>query len=81
MVAYPAKLEHEGENRVMLTLPDVPELVVVADREEEALERAPALLDTILAGYQCEHRPLPRPSDIGDAPLIEPKPAPPFDFD
>jgi antitoxin HicB len=73
MVAYPAKLEHEGEDKVVLTLPDVPELVVVADGEEEALARAPELLDTILAGYQCEQRPLPRPSRIGGAPMVEPK--------
>ena len=74
MVAYPAKLDHEGEGKVMLTLPDVPELVVVADGEEEALARAPELLDTILNGYECERRPKPKPSRIGGAPLIEPKP-------
>ena len=81
MVAYPAKLARRGENKVMLTLPDVPELVVVADGEEEALDRAPALLDTILSGYECEQRPMPEPSRIGGAPLIEPKPASPFDWD
>ncbi len=63
----------------MLTLPDVPELVVVADGEEEALARAPELLESILAGYECEHRPMPHPSNIGDAPMVEPK-APCFKF-
>lgn len=58
---------------VMLTLPDVPELVVVARRAREALRKAPAILDTILSGYQCEHRPLPRPSRIGGAPLVTPR--------
>ena len=72
MVAYPAKLE-EGEGMVMLTLPDVPELVVVARRAREALARAPSILDTILSGYRCERRPLPRPSRIGGAPLVTPK--------
>jgi predicted RNase H-like HicB family nuclease len=81
MVAYPAKLARRGENRVMLTLPDVPELVVVAEGEQEALDRAPALLDTILAGYECEHRPMPEPSRIGGAPLIEPKAFSPFDWE
>jgi hypothetical protein len=81
MVAYPAKLARRGENRVMLTLPDVPELVVVADGEKEALARAPAVLDSILSGYECEQRPMPEPSLIGGAPLIEPKPASPFDWD
>ena len=73
MVAYPAKLDREGEGKVMLTLPDVPELVVVAEGEEEALARAPELLESILAGYQSEHRPIPHPSSIGGAPMIEPK--------
>ena len=58
---------------VMLTLPDVPELVVVARRAREALRKAPAILDAILSGYQCEHRPLPRPSRIGGAPLVTPR--------
>lgn len=73
MVAYPARLERGGEGMVMLTLPDVPELVVVARRAHEALRKAPAILDTILSGYACEHRPLPRPSRIGGAPLVTPR--------
>ena len=72
MVAYPARLE-QGEGMVMLTLPDVPELVVVAERRNEALRRAPAILDTILTGYRSERRPLPRPSRIGGAPRVTPK--------
>jgi predicted RNase H-like HicB family nuclease len=73
MVAYPARLEAEGENMVVLTLPDVPELVVVAGAEEEALGMAPALLGSILAGYAWEDRPLPVPSRIRGAPLVTPK--------
>jgi hypothetical protein len=72
MTAYPAKLA-QGEGMVMLTLPDVPELVIVAGRGREALRRAPALLDTILSGYRSEQRPLPRPSRIGGAPMIAPR--------
>lgn len=72
MTAYPARLE-EGEGMVMLTLPDVPELVVVAERGRDALRKAPALLDTILAAYRSEKRPLPLPSRIGGAPLVAPK--------
>ena len=73
MVAYPARLEQGGEGMVMLTLPDVPELVVVARQARDALRKAPAILDTILSGYRCEHRPLPRPSLIGGAPLVTPR--------
>ncbi len=72
MDAYPAKLEREGE-AVMLTLPDVPELVLVARRRAEALARAPALLHAILDAYRAGHRPWPRASTIIGAPMIVPK--------
>lgn len=81
MVAYPARVEKEGEGMVMLTLPDVPELVVVAPGKAEALKRAAPLLDTILAGYECAHRPVPEASRIGGAPLVEPKSGPLIVFD
>ena len=51
MVAYPARVEREGE-QVMLTLPDVPELVLVAAKRAEALRRAPGLLYNILDAYR-----------------------------
>ena len=72
MMAYPAKVEREGE-AVMLTLPDVPEFVLVARRRAEALERAPALLYSILDAYRARHRPWPAASKIVGAPMIAPK--------
>jgi len=72
MVAYPAKVEREGE-AVMLTLPDVPEFVLVARGPDEALERAPALLYNILDAYRARRLSLPRASRIRGAPLITPK--------
>jgi hypothetical protein len=73
MVAYPARLAAEGENRVMLTMPDIPELVLVAEAEKEALDRAPALLYAILDAYRAGDRPLPRASRISGAPLVTPR--------
>ncbi len=72
MVAYPARVEREGD-AVMLTLPDVPELVLVARRRAEALERAPALLYAILDAYRARHRPWPSASKISGAPMIAPR--------
>lgn len=71
MLAYPARLTPGSEGRVMLTLPDVPELVIVADTEDEAFRKAPPLLDTILSGYEEEGRPIPWPSDLCGAPRVE----------
>ncbi len=73
MVAYPARVEREGEGMVMLTLPDIPELVLVARKRAEALRRAPALLYNILDAYRARRRPLPRASRISGAPLVTPK--------
>jgi predicted RNase H-like HicB family nuclease len=73
MLAYPARFRAEGEGMVMLTLPDVPELVVVAGRKAEALRKARTVLDTILAGYMWQERPLPEPSRIAGAPMVSPE--------
>ena len=70
MISYPARLSPEAEGVVMLTLPDVPEVVVLAEAEGAALDRAPAVLESVLAGYVLEHRSIPSPSDICGAPLV-----------
>jgi predicted RNase H-like HicB family nuclease len=73
MLAYPARLEAEGEGMVMLTLPDVPELVVIAGGRADALRKAPTVLDNILAGYVWQDRALPEPSRIAGAPMVSPE--------
>ena len=73
MLAYPARVEAEGEGMVMLTLPDVPELVVIADGRADALRKAPTVLDNILPGYLWQDRPLPEPSRIAGAPVVTPR--------
>ena len=70
MLSYPARLIPEEDGMVMLTLPDVPEVVVVEVGEQAALERAPVVLESVLAGYVLEHRAFPSPSDIYGAPLV-----------
>jgi predicted RNase H-like HicB family nuclease len=70
MLTYPARMIPGSEGRVMLVLPDVPELVVVAGSEAEAFRKASPLLDTILDGYEQEGRPFPVPTDICGAPPV-----------
>lgn len=70
MLAYPARLLPTDEGTVMLTLPDVPEVVLVGRNEDDAFERAPALLESVLAGYVVERRAIPAPSEICGAPTI-----------
>ena len=70
MLSYPARLIPEEDGMVMLTLPDVPEVVVVEVGEQAALDRAPAVLESVLAGYVLEHRAFPSPSEIYGAPQV-----------
>lgn len=70
MLNYPARLEPREDGAVRLTLPDVPEVAIDAASEEEAMRSAPAMLETILASYVLDGRPIPRPSDICGAPMV-----------
>jgi antitoxin HicB len=70
MLSYPARLAPAGEKMVLLTLPDVPEAVVVAASEDEAIEKAPEILEGVLGGYVVEGRSIPSPSDICGAPVV-----------
>ena len=71
MPSYPAKIISGEEGLVLVTFPDVPEAVVCAEGQEAALERAPEILDIVLAGYEAERRPIPEPSSMPDAPRVE----------
>ena len=71
MARYPARIASGEEGLVLVTFPDVPEAVVCAGSEEEALARAPEVLALVLHGYRTEHRPMPIPSRIRGAPLVE----------
>lgn len=62
MHSYPCEFLRQSNHMVILTLPDVPEAVVVGYSEEDALRRAPAVLDSILQGYASEGRCMPRGS-------------------
>lgn len=70
MPSYPVRIVPGEEGRVLVTFPDVPEAVVCATSENEAMARAPEVLDLVLRGYRAERRPLPVATDICGAPLI-----------
>jgi len=70
MLCYPARLIPNEDGTVTLTLPDVPEVAFAARNEEDAFERAPAVLDAVLAGHVLERRSIPSPSDICGAPRV-----------
>jgi antitoxin HicB len=71
MASYPAKITNGEDGLVLVTFPDVPEAVVCGDGAHAALAKAPEILDIVLAGYEAEQRPVPRPSTIPDAPQVQ----------
>ncbi len=73
MPSYPAKITEGEGGLVLVTFPDVPEAVVCARGERAALERAPEILDSVLAGYQAEERPIPDPSPDEEGPRVKPR--------
>ena len=70
MASYPCELRTQSNRMVILTMPDVPEAVVVGYSEEDALRRAPAVLDSILRGYAAEGRRLPSRSRAWRGPSV-----------
>jgi antitoxin HicB len=70
MPSYPARITEGEEGLVLVTFPDVPEAVVCAEGERAALERAPEILDSVLAGYEAEQRPIPQPSQDVAGPRV-----------
>jgi antitoxin HicB len=70
MLSYPVRLGSRDDGGVILTFPDIPEAAVSADSEEEAMGQALRVLETRLATYVLEGKPIPAPSEIAGAPLI-----------
>jgi antitoxin HicB len=71
VISYPVTITPGEGGLVLVTFPDVPEAVALAPGEDAALDRAAEVLDLVLGGYAAEHRPIPLPSDGGDAPRVE----------
>jgi antitoxin HicB len=70
VISYPVTITPGEGGLVLVTFPDVPEAVALAPGEEAALGRAAEVLDLVLGGYAAEHRPIPLPSCIDDAPRV-----------
>jgi len=62
--SYPCQFRTQSNRMVILTMPDVPEAVVVGYSEDDAFRRAPAVLDSILQGYAAEGRGMPRSTRV-----------------
>ena len=68
MLSYPVRLVPEEGG--LVTFHDVPEAVVVAASEDDAIERALPVLETVLSTYVVRGHSIPAPSDVCGAPTI-----------
>ena len=71
MPSYPARLTEAEDGLVLVRFPDVPEAVTCGRGKEDAIRKAGDVLEVILGCYEAEGRPLPKPSAIADAPVVE----------
>ena len=62
MLAYPVELTPDDNDTVMVTFPDLPEVVSFGDDNADALARAVDALETMLASYIIDRKDIPEPS-------------------
>lgn len=59
---YPARFEPAEEGGFVVTFRDIPEAITQGDNKEEAVEMARDALQTAIAFYLEDKRPIPLPS-------------------
>ena len=64
MTRYPITLEDDDNGTVLVSFPDFPEAVTFGDTTDEAIARALDALETVIAAYIQDKRPIPKPSEI-----------------
>ena len=70
MLNYAVRLIPDGKGGVIATFPDVPEAVSRGATEDEAFNGARKALETALAAYVADGRPIPAPTDTCCAPMV-----------
>ncbi len=70
MLSYPVRLIPTETGGVKAMFPDVPEALVEAANEQEALHRAKDMLELVLSRCLQGHGKIPPPSDIRGGPAI-----------
>ena len=71
MLNYHLRLIPDGKGGVIAMFPDVPEAESRGATEDEAVAGAQKALETALAAYVADGRPIPAPSETCCAPMVE----------
>lgn len=61
---YPVKLERDDNKTILVSFPDFPEAHTYGDDVEDALQRAPDALATVIDAYIKDRRDIPLPSAV-----------------
>ncbi len=70
MLSYPVRLAQTTGGKVRVIFLDVPEAVVEAATEEDALYQAKFALELSLGNYVLHDRPIPTPTELPGAPVV-----------
>ena len=62
MLSYPVRFIPTDDGQVLVRFTDVPEAAALGSTEQEALEAAKPILESVLSTYCVDGRPIPAPS-------------------
>ena len=71
-LAFPACLESDEGGSVVVSFPDIPEVLTEGASEQEALVEAEDCLAAALGGYIKDRRDIPQPTSARGRPLVSP---------
>ena len=70
MFAYPVVLTPDDNDTLMVTFPDIPEVVTYGETETEALAWGLDALETMLESYMDDKQRIPYPSPANGRPVV-----------
>ncbi len=70
MLSYPVRIIPTDDGLIVARVPDIPEVAGIGMTEDEAIESARVVLETVLANFCVDGVSIPHPSDICGAPVV-----------
>ena len=70
MLSYPVRFIPTDDGQFLVRFTDVPEAAALGSSEQEALEAAKPILESVLSSYCIDGRPIPAPSKASGAPTV-----------
>lgn len=71
-LAYPIELTQDDNDTILVTFPDVPGAITFGEDDEDALEHAVDVLETMLLARMLDRQDIPTPSPARGRPTVRP---------